>query len=305
MREFELIDWIRSQSKLDPAAVPVGPGDDTAVLMCGQEKLLITVDQLLDGVHFRLAEHGPVSAGGKAMARSLSDIAAMAALPIGAVVTVAMPKGFSREDAEKLYTGMRKAGDKFRCPIVGGDLSVWEGAMAITVTVFGRPAGIKPVLRSGAKVGDAICATGSFGGAWKSQRHLKFVPRVHEARILASRHELHSMIDVSDGLAADLAHICDASGVAAELQAESVPVHAELKAPSSDPTALAAALGDGEDYELLFTLPAAQAEQLLREQPLAVRVARIGTIVEGKGMTLVYSDGRREPLPPKGWVHTT
>ncbi len=305
MREFELIDWIRSQSKLDPVAVPVGPGDDTAVLMCGLEKLLITVDQLLDGVHFKLAEHGPLNTGGKAMARSLSDIAAMAALPIGAVVTVAMPKGFSREDAEKLYTGMRKAGDKFRCPIVGGDLSAWDGALVITVTVFGRPAGIKPILRSGAKVGDAICVTGSFGGAWKSMRHLKFIPRVHEARILASRHEVHAMIDVSDGLAADLGHICDSSGVAAEVFADSVPVHPELKAPASDPTALTAVLSDGEDYELLFTLPAAQAEQLLHDQPLTVRVSKIGTVVEGKGMTLVHPDGRREVMEPKGWVHTT
>jgi len=305
MREFEFIEWIRSQSRLDPVTVPVGPGDDTAVVMCGGEKLLVTVDQLLDGVHFVLAEHGPQNAGGKAMARSLSDVAAMAALPIGAVVGVALPKGFAREDAERMYTGLRKAGEKFRCPIVGGDVGVWDGPLVISVTVFARPAGIKPVLRSGAKVGDAICVTGSLGGAWKSLRHLKFVPRVHEARILASRHELHAMIDISDGLAADLGHICDASSIGAEILADSVPIHPELKASAGDPAALSAAMGDGEDYELLFALPPAQAEQLLRDQPLTVRVSRIGAAVEGKGLTLVRGDGKREPIDPRGWEHKT
>jgi thiamine-monophosphate kinase len=305
MKELEFIDWIRSQSKLDPAAVPVGPGDDTAIVMCGSEKLLVTVDQVLDGVHFVLADHGPQNAGGKAMARSLSDIAAMAALPIGAVVTVAMPKGFAREDAEKLYHGLRKAGEKFRCPIVGGDIGVWGGPLAVSVTVFGRPAGIKPILRSGAKVGDAICVTGNLGGAWKSTRHLKFIPRVHEARILASRHEVHAMIDVSDGLAADLGHICAASGVGADIQADAVPIHLDLKAPAGNSTALMSALSDGEDYELLLALPPTHAEQLLRDQPLTVKVSRIGTVTEGKGLTLVHGDGRREAIDPRGWQHET
>src|SRR5512147_605266 len=92
MREFEFIEWIRTQTKLDPAVVPVGPGDDTAVVMCGNEKLMVTIDQLLDGVHFKLTECGPRAAGNKAMARSLSDVAAMAALPLGGVVSVALPK---------------------------------------------------------------------------------------------------------------------------------------------------------------------------------------------------------------------
>lgn len=305
MREHEFVEWIRNQTKLDPAVVPVGPGDDTAVVMCGNEKLMVTVDQLLDGVHFKMAECGAKASGGKAMARSLSDVAAMAALPLGAVVSVALPKGMTRDQAEDLYSGLRKVGEKFRCPIVGGDVGVWGGPLAIVVTIFARPAGIRPVLRSGAKIGDSICVTGSFGGAWKSQRHLKFIPRIHEARILASRHELHSMIDVSDGLAGDLRHICAASGVGADLLAAAVPVHPELKLPAGDPAALYAALNDGEDYELLFTLPAAQADELLRDQPLTVRVSRIGTIVQEKAMTLVRPDASREPLVPQGWEHKT
>ena len=306
MRELEFVDWIRSQTKLDPAVVPVGPGDDTAVVMCGNEKLMVTIDQLLDGVHFELAQAGAKASGGKAMARSLSDVAAMAALPLGAVVSVALPKGMARAEAEDLHVGLRRVGEKFRCPIVGGDVGVWPGPLAIGVTIFARPAGIRPILRSGAKVGDAICVTGSFGGAWKSIRHLKFIPRIHEARILASRHELRAMIDVSDGLAGDLNHICLASHVGAEVLAQAVPIHNDARTSiPADPPGLRAALGDGEDYELLFTLPAAQADELLRDQPLTVKVSRIGTIVAGEAMTLIHDDGTEEPLVPTGWEHRT
>jgi thiamine-monophosphate kinase len=304
MKEFEFIQWIRSQTKLDPAAVPVGPGDDCAIVMCGTERLLITVDQLLEGVHFVMAEHGPKNVGRKAMARNLSDVASMAALPLGAVVSVALPKGFKREDAETLYLAMRNTGDAFHCPIVGGDVSAWPEKLAISITVFARPAGIKPILRSGAKPGDAICVTGSLGGAWRSNRHLKFTPRINEARILASRHELHAMIDISDGLASDLSHLCESSGVGAELVAADVPLHNDTK-NIPDVTPLQAALSDGEDYELLFALPQNHAEQLIREQPLTVQVTRIGTFTVDKGLVLVKPDGTKEPLPASGWEHKT
>ena len=296
MRESEFIEWIRTQSKLDPATVPVGPGDDTAVVMCGGEKLLVTVDQLLDGVHFKLAEHGPQSTGGKAMARSLSDVAAMAALPLGAVVSFALPKGMQRPDAEAMFSAMKKVGDKFRCPIVGGDVGVWAGPLAVTVTVFARPAGIKPILRSGAKVGDAVCVTGSL---------MKFIPRIHEARIIASRHEIHAMIDLSDGLASDLNHICQASDVGADITIATIPIHNDAKSHPTDHTGLTAALSDGEDYELCFCLPQDDAEELIRDQPLTVKVSRVGTIVADKTLTLVKADGTREPMQLKGWEHET
>lgn len=302
MREQELIDWILRHSRLDPAAVPVGPGDDAAVVRCGGQDVVVTVDQVLDGVHFVLAEHGPKAAGRKALARNLSDIAAMAAVPIGAVVSVALPKGFARADAEAIYTGLRELGDEFACPLVGGDLSAWDSPLAISVTVFGRPGGAGPVLRSGARAGDAVCVTGAFGGAWRSRRHLEFVPRIREARALAEQFELHALIDVSDGLARDLGHVCRASGLGAEIAAEAVPIHPDA-ADTDDP--LAAALGDGEDYELLAALPAAQAERLVREQPLAIPVSRIGTLVGAKTLTLAHADGRREELPPTGWEHQT
>ncbi len=302
MRELDLIDWIRSQSDFDPKAVPVGPGDDCAVVNFLGRQLLVTTDQVLDGVHFILSEHGAEAAGRKAMARNLSDVAAMAALPVAAVAAVALPKGFSREDAEAIYRGLRSVNEHISCPIVGGDISTWDGPLAITVTVFARRAGVscgvEPILRSGAKVGDAICVTGDLGGAWKTQRHLTFTPRILEAMQLALNHTPHAMIDISDGLATDLGHICRASGVGAEVLADKVPVH-------PDAAGLQAALTDGEDYELLFTAPSEVAEKLCAAQPLPVKVTRIGEIVEGGGITLIHADGRREKLTAAGWEHTT
>jgi len=302
MRELEFIDWIRSQGGIDPKAVPVGPGDDCAVVKFLGRELLVTTDQVLDGVHFILSEHGPKAAGRKAMARNLSDVAAMAALPVGAVATIALPKGFPRKDAEAVYHGLRSVNEQISCPIVGGDISAWDGPLAITVTVFARRAGVtrgvEPILRSGAQVGDVICITGALGGAWKSQRHLTFTPRIMEAMQLALNYTPRAMIDISDGLASDLGHICRESGVGAEVAAEDVPIH-------PDAADVQAALTDGEDYELLFTLPAEVAEKLCTAQPLPVKVTQVGTIVEGAGITLIRADGRREPLDATGWEHTT
>lgn len=304
MRESDFIEWICRQKEFDPAIVPVGPGDDCAMVVCGSERLLLTTDQLLDGVHFDLKTHGPKAMGRKAMARALSDIAAMAAAPLAAVATVALPKGFSQADAEAMYRGRRSVSDEFNCPMVGGDVGAWNGPAAVSVTVLGRSAGIQPVLRSGAKVGDAICVTGKFGGAWLSDRHLTFKPRIREARQLAASCSLHAMIDVSDGLALDLSRICRASGVGADVFAEQVPVHPNAAGGRNiDP--LRAALGDGEDYELLFTLPADQAETLVVQQPMPARVTLIGQIVEGSNLTLVRREGNREDLKPEGWDHET
>ena len=141
MRELDFIDWIRKQGSFDPGVIEVGPGDDCAVLKVGGERLLITTDQVLDGVHFSLVDHGPQGAGRKAAARALSDIAAMAGLPVAMVATVAAPKGLSDADAQAIYQGLRSGGDPFDCPLAGGDVAAWagdQGRLQISVTVLGR-----------------------------------------------------------------------------------------------------------------------------------------------------------------------
>jgi len=307
MRELDFIEWIRSRSDFDAAGVPVGPGDDCAIVRFGDGDLLVTTDQVLDGVHFVLSEHGAQAAGRKAMARSLSDVAAMATLPVAAVATAALPRGFASEDAEAIYRGLREPADEFGCPLVGGDVGSWDGPLCLTVMVFARRAGagggVEPVLRSGAKAGDAICVTGTLGGAWRSRRHLEFTPRIAEAVELATVCRLGAMIDISDSLACDLQHICTASGVGAEVQAEDIPISPDVSGDESG--GLTAALHDGEDYELLFTVSPAEADMLCDRQPLSVPISRIGTIAEGQGLTLINADGSRCQLEPTGWEHTT
>ncbi|NLF33231.1 MAG: thiamine-monophosphate kinase [Planctomycetes bacterium] len=301
MDEFAFIDWIRGQGAFDPQRVPVGPGDDCAVVRVGGQLLLVTTDQCADGVHFILDDCGPDAAGYKVMARSLSDIAAMGGRPLGAVATVSAPKGMSESQLQALYRGLRRAGDAFDCPLVGGDVSAWSHPLLLTTTLWGAPAAA-PLLRRGARPGEAICVTGTLGGSLASGKHLTFTPRVAAGCLLAERYPVSAMIDISDGLAADLRHLCRASGVGAELRRDAIPLSAAARA-TADP--LAAALGDGEDYELLFTLPAEAAEALVAAQPLDVPVARIGTATAAGDVALIDPAGRRTPLAHAGWRHST
>ncbi|MHC4562851.1 MAG: thiamine-phosphate kinase [Planctomycetota bacterium] len=296
MKEFELVEWICRQGA-DLPAEWVGPGDDCAVVTVGDGRVLVTTDQVLDGVHLHVTKTGPKAAGRKALARNLSDIAAMAGEATCAVASVAMPKDFDQSAAEEIYHGLREIGDAFGCPVIGGDVAMWDKPLAVSVTVLGDPAGIEPVLRSGAVAGDALCVTGALGGAWKAGRDLTFTPRIAEARLLAQRFDLRAMIDLSDGLAADLPRLCRASGVGAELMSDCIPVHA-------DAADLMAALCDGEDYELLFALPADQADSLLADPPFETAVTKIGAVTAGTDIMLIAPDGQRRPMPAGGWEHT-
>jgi thiamine-monophosphate kinase len=302
MREFDYISWIRSQTPSDPRIL-VGPGDDAAVLARPAGRVLVTVDLLTDGTDFRLSEVGPRRAGRKAMAVNLSDIAAMAGTPTAAVVSVALPKTIDRNSLNDLYFGLRQVADEFGVAVVGGDTNSWDGALVISVTVLGEATARGPVLRSGAKPGDWVFVTGPLGGSILGH-HLDFTPRVREALALHAAVELHAMCDVSDGLSADLNHILEESRCGAVLVAESVPVSAAAVELShtSGKAPLEHALGDGEDFELVFTVAPADGERLLREQPVSgIALTRIGACVES-GLW-IEEGGQRRPLAPTGWVH--
>jgi thiamine-monophosphate kinase len=302
MSEFDFIHWLRSRTPADPRVL-VGPGDDTAVLAPPSRPVLVTVDMLMDGTDFHVAEVGPRAAGRKAMAVNLSDIAAMAGMPTAAVVSVALPKPVAPGLGEELYAGLREPADLFGVSVVGGDTNSWAGGLVVSVTVFGEATARGPVLRSGAKPGDWVLVTGPLGGSIRGH-HLTFTPRVREALRLHEVADLHAMIDVSDGLAADLNHILDESRCGAVLVAEAIPITpaAVELSRTSGKTPLQHALGDGEDFELVFTVSPADGERLLREQPVpGVSVAKIGECV-GAGLWL-EEGGVRRPLEPAGWVH--
>jgi thiamine-monophosphate kinase len=305
--EFAYIDWIRSQlPKADPR-VTIGPGDDMAEVLVpadasGAGRVLIGTDTILDGVHFRLPQDALADVGWKALAVNLSDAAAMAAQPLAAVGTVALPRTFSAEQAQELFSGMRRCADEFRCAWVGGDVTAWDQPLAVTVTVLAHAE--RPVRRSGARPGQLVCVTGELGGSLLG-RHLTFRPRVAEALALARAVRLGAMIDLSDGLSSDIGHICRESGVGVVIEAGGLPLSdaARALARQDGRPAVEHALCDGEDFELLFTVQAGDADRL-PTLDLGARVSVIGRIVEAaEGRTLVGEDGRRVPLEPKGYEH--
>ncbi len=309
MGEFSFIDWLRQRTP--PAErVLLGPGDDTAILRWpSASNCLVTTDMLLEGSCFRLTQTHPKSPGAgtarqigrKAMAVNLSDIAAMAGVPVAAVVSVGLPRKDGRALAEELYLGLREMADTFDTAIIGGDTNSWDGPLVISVTLLGEPTPRGAVRRKGARPGDRLMVTGPLGGSLLG-KHLDFTPRVREALALHAAVDLHAMIDISDGLAADVAHLCAESGCGAVLHAEAIPIADAAHEMADDRTPLEHALGDGEDFELIFAVAPADAEMLLRT-PLVPGLTLIGTCIAETGLWL-EEKGQRRPLPALGYVHT-
>jgi thiamine-monophosphate kinase len=307
--EFAFIDWLRRRT---PSAhrVVLGPGDDTAILSWPKDaNCLITTDMLLEGSCFRLAETHPGEVGAgtarqigrKAMAVNLSDIAAMAGVPVAAVVSVGLPRRGGRSLAEELYLGLREMADAFDTAIVGGDTNSWEGPLVISVTLLGEATPRGAVCRKGARPGDVLMVTGPLGGSILG-KHLDFTPRVREALALHAAVDLHAMIDISDGLAADLAHLIEESGCGIVLRADAIPIADAARALADQRTPLEHALGDGEDFELVFAVSPADASTLLSSPPIP-GLAVIGECLAEPGLFL-ETNGQRSLLPPLGYIHT-
>lgn len=290
MNEFELIARLTKALPTNESVV-AGAGDDCAVLDLGvpDKLILFKTDAVVEGIHFT-RETPPEKIGHKALARGLSDIAAMAGTPTAALVTIALPEKFDAEFVAKIYGGLNAPAEKFEVAIVGGETTTNPERILISIALLGTVPRGKQVLRGGAKAGDAIFVTGELGGSIAG-KHLDFEPRLAEARWLADHFLLHAMIDLSDGLAGDLRHILHASRVGAELLKSALPVSraAKLLARQSAKPAALAALTDGEDFELLFTLASRDAVKLLdawRKKFPKLKLTCIGKIVAGDGILL-------------------
>ena len=304
--ESELIDYLRTRLKPHPL-LRLGAGDDAAVLRMGNvDDCVLTVDLLTDHVDFELSEVDPRRVGRKALAVNLSDLAAMASEPLAGVVAVALPRSGGMDLAVALYEGLLPLAEQYNLAIAGGDTNSWDGPLVISVTLIGKVTGQGPLRRDGAKPGDRIIVTGSFGGSILG-RHFDFQPRVAEALLLAERYQLHAGIDASDGLSIDLAHLADESGCGAMLDIEAVPVaddaHRLAEQLADGSTPLDHALADGEDFELILAVGAEEAERMLAEQPLEVPLTSIGQFIDKRGLWQIDSRGERVPLVPRGFQH--
>lgn len=292
--EFGLIDLLKKQIG---GRVPNvrGIGDDTAVLpLSSKKQLLLTTDMLLEGVHFT-REMPARGIGYKAMGSNISDIAAMGGIPKYAVISLGIPSSVSWQFVSNVYEGMQKIAKDFGIDIVGGD-TVQSTRIIINIALVGEAGKSAVVYRSGARVGNQIFVTGPLGRSLASGWHLWFTPRVVEAQYLVKKYKPTAMIDISDGLVADLGHILSESKVGAVIE--------ERLIPKRQAALLAEALYDGEDFELLFTVSSSKARELERQKKGGYRFYRIGEIVsQDKGMRLKTNNGRMKKLVIKGYTH--
>ena len=308
MNEFELIKQLTRNLPTN-SSVLVGPGDDCAVLDigAGDQQLLFKTDAVVEGVHFT-NDTPAEKVGHKALARCLSDVAAMAGKPTAALVTLALPRQYDSTYVEKIYKGINALAERWEVAIAGGETTTSPGHMLISIALIGMVARNRTVLRSGSKAGDALFVTGELGGSLAG-RHLEFEPRLAEAQWLAEHFRIQAMIDISDGLAGDLRHLMQAANLGAEIFSRAIPISraAKLQAhgESSAKPPLFAALTDGEDFELLFAVPSNQAVPLLdawKKRFPAVKLSCIGKMSAEPGMRIRDKDGVRA-LNVSGYTH--
>lgn len=299
-----IVQWLRDRYPVSDR-LPVGIGDDAAMLnMADAPRVVITTDMLMDGVDFEVDRCGPSRVGRKALAVNLSDLAAMAARPVAAFVSLALPRTTDLKFVKSLYKAMETLAREFDVSIAGGDTNCWDRPLVVSVTAVGQATPHGPLLRSGGVPGDQILTTGKFGGSILGH-HFDFQPRVAEALLLHNSYELHAAMDVSDGLSLDLARLAEASGCAAEIEFDQIPIAsaAHELAAADGQSALQHALSDGEDFELILAVPSETARILLTEQPLDLALTRIGMLFEGSGLWQRRASGDRIPLTPQGYLH--
>lgn len=301
--ELDFVRWLTEEIAVK-GSVAVGIGDDAALVdMPADSQLVVAADMITDRVHFDLTLHAPERIGRKALAVNLSDLAAMAAKPLAAVVTLNLPRmANAAELARRLTEGMQPLAERHVCPIVGGDTNTIDGPLSISVTVLGSVEPNRAWLRSGAQPEDRLLVTGKLGGSIAGH-HLDFEPRVDEALQLARNYDVHAAIDLSDGLALDLSRMAEASGVGAIVESELVPISQAAVELARETGQAANPLGDGEDFELLMAVPFDTAEELIAKQPLDCGLTSIGVVIEDETLLQRSGNGVLSPLPIIGYEH--
>ncbi len=311
--ELDFIRWLREHVPRHPKA-PLGLSDDAAILaLAGQSNVVVTIDTLTDGVDFDLNIHDPRRIGRQALAANLSDLAAMAAEPLAAVISLVLPRddtAAALKLAKELYEGLLPLAQEYNVAIAGGDTNTFDGPLVISVAALGQPTGRGPLTRSAGRPGDWLLVTGSLGGSILGHM-FDFTPRVREAIALHERYELHAAIDISDGLALDASRLAAESGCGAVIFSDNIPIApAAYQLADQDgaadrkAAALMHALSDGQDFELLVAATPEVAKRILREVPLDCSITHVGELVAEPGLWQPDSAGKRQPLEPIGWRHS-
>jgi thiamine-monophosphate kinase len=290
--EFGLIERFKKRIRLD-TSVARGSGDDCAVVKFDRKRFqLFTCDMIIEGVDFTLKDN-PYFIGRKAVAISISDIASCLGVPTHCLISVGIPKNTPLKFMDRFFKGIQDICREYKINIVGGDLSS-SRKIVIDVSMLGLVKKNKLALRSSAREGDLIFVTGTLGGSILG-KHLKFSPRVNEARFLADNFKVNAMIDISDGLTQDLNHILKQSKVGALLYEGLIPKAKKARNLSD-------ALTSAEEFELLFTLNPKEAKRLLKRN--TVNFNLIGEIVDEKyGFKLIYNSGKIKDINLKGFTH--
>ncbi|MBT4530680.1 MAG: thiamine-monophosphate kinase [Phycisphaerae bacterium] len=281
MHELALLNSIYERSKQLPG-VTIGPGDDMGELLLGDQKILCAVDQLIVGRHVA-SETKPELIGRKAVARCFSDIAAMGGTPLGSLMTASVPSSSTNHWCETVFLSAKDVAGQWGGPIFGGDIASSDGPAIFTVTAIATPPESGAILRTGAKENDYVCVTGELGNSI-AEHHLSFTPRIREAQELLSflGDDLHSMIDISDGLGQDASHLATK-----ELQ---LVIDTDLL-PLRVGATIERAVSDGEDYELLFTSATAPPDYLAKV---------IGTVQQGTNKVITTTG---TVIADCGWSH--
>lgn len=305
---------IRGRNGRPNRAVLTGMGDDCAVLrpLAGRDSL-VTTDFTLEGIHFRRDWHPPESVGHRCLARGLSDIAAMGGEPVAVFLSLALPRDLRQAWVDRFARSLISLADMHGAPVAGGDTAESpDGILADIIVVGSVPKG-KAILRSGAKAGDRIYVSGELGGSAAAVvrmrsggkvkprdyvRHFYPEPRIDLGRVLRENNLASAMIDTSDGLSTDLAHICEESGVGAEIDSSLIP-RAHVGKPAREVDLDLASHG-GEDYELLFT---ASQEKRIPRHIAGVDITQIGRITRTRGIFVRNSKGVGYEMHPRGWEH--
>jgi thiamine-monophosphate kinase len=301
-------------SKIANTSLIAGIGDDCAVLRPPNGDLLVTTDFSLESVHFRRDWHAPESVGHRCLARGLSDIAAMGGAPTAAFLSLGIPPNLSQSWVDRFLRGFLKLAGQFAVTLAGGDTAESPEGVLADIIVLGWVPKKTAILRSGARPGDRIYVTGTLGGSAAALKLLyskrkkidpkRFLshffpqPRIAQGQTLRSKNIPNSMIDISDGLSTDLNHICEQSGVGAEIWSRAIP-RAQVGSPSKA-VSVNLALHGGEDYELLFT---ASPLRRVSSRLSGIPVTCIGEITPRKQIFLVDENGSRTVLKPRGWEH--